>query len=140
MLPGLIPTIHQFKNEVFVGLHSSPQVQKILNLQFDSKTVRSDFFNRPYRFLSSISHPATGAFSNVISKSSSFFDSLSVTVYSESRVVNLAEFLLSRIVEIDSSISKRYVELISSEINKADLSSEEKIFQATLSSYRNFVE
>lgn len=61
-------------------------------------------------------------------------------MYLESQVLNLAEFLLSRNVEIDSSTSERYVEMISSEINKADLSSEDKIFQATLNGYRSFVE
>lgn len=139
VMPDLIPTIQQFKKNVFEGFKSSSAVQKVLNMTFDSKTIRDDFFNRPYRFLPGIGHRATAALSNIISKSSSFFEQLSVRVYLESQVINLAEFLLSFNVVVDDSISQRYVEMLSSEVAKADLSSEEKIFQATLEGYRNFV-
>ncbi|KAG8175359.1 hypothetical protein JTE90_018039 [Oedothorax gibbosus] len=136
-----VPNIEDFKNSVFENLKKSPQVQKIWNVTTDCKTVRSIFFRIPVKFLTDLGHPYPQALANIISKAASLNNPMTMPIFFEVTAIKFAEVFLAYNLDIDNNdAAKKYVDFISSEIDKANLDDQESIWQSTYNSCALFAE
>lgn len=137
--PDFIPIIQEFEKNALNGLQTLPKVKAIWDFQFDRATSRAEFFNVVNVFLWNINYPVSSALANIVSKSASLFDTLSIKVFAKAVVISLAEFLLSRNIQIDISHVQRYLSYIEIAFQSADISSANSILASFLAGYGNFI-
>ncbi|KAG8188538.1 hypothetical protein JTE90_007151, partial [Oedothorax gibbosus] len=130
-----ISTIRKFNNSVFENLETSLQVQKIWHVTSDSETTRRVYFKIATKFLTDLGHPSPQALANIVSKAGSLYHPLTMPIFFEVAAINLAEVFLAHNKDIDSDAARKYVEFLSSEIDRANLDDYESIVQAQYNAY-----